>query len=258
MRIFDIIDVNESNVEQTRFFCAMSKPGSAGYQAKLAWLKQRFSEGLKIKMVMRGGRGFIEYVPGEFAWRAIDAPRYMVVHCLWVVGREKGHGCGTALLDECIQEAKSKGMHGVAAVSAVKETGLSSTGFFLRNGFQLIDIGPPALDLVAIKFRRNAPNPRFSAAGSRPASGTGLEVVYSDQCPYVYQGLEQLRNMAGSQGLRLSVRKLNSAEEARNQAPSAYGTFALCRGGEVLTHFAACGTAHLARRIGKMRLAVVS
>lgn len=261
MRIFDIIDVNESNVEETGFFCAMSKPGSLGYQAKLAWLKERFREGLKLKMVLRGGRGFIEYMPGEFAWRAIEAPGYMVIHCLWVVGREKKRGCGTALLEECIEEARSLRMHGVAMVTAIQETGLCGTGFLLKHGFRLIDTAPPALDLVALKFHRNAPDPRFSRkwdTAAEPGSGD-VKVVYTHQCPYVYAGLEELSTQAEARGFHVRAENLASARQVREEAPSAYGSFAVCRGDNVLSHLINHNrTRKLMRRIEKSRPAVLS
>ena len=62
-----IIEVNEQNVEKTGFFCLMSRKKAAGYEKKLEWLKVRFAEGMRIKMLdlSEGGRGFIEYIPGE-------------------------------------------------------------------------------------------------------------------------------------------------------------------------------------------------
>jgi len=47
----ELIDVGLENVDQTGFFCYMSKKKTEGYQLKLAWLKNRFSEGMKIKML---------------------------------------------------------------------------------------------------------------------------------------------------------------------------------------------------------------
>ncbi|UCE07082.1 MAG: GNAT family N-acetyltransferase, partial [bacterium] len=68
-RNFKIIDVNSDNVEQTGFFCYMSKRKTEGFQRKLNWLKARFAEGMRIKMFDLPERGFIEYIPGEYAWR---------------------------------------------------------------------------------------------------------------------------------------------------------------------------------------------
>jgi hypothetical protein len=65
-----IVTVNAGNVDEHGFFCYKSKPGSPGYLNKLAWHRQRFGEGLVMKIVYENGRsvGYIEYIPGEHAW----------------------------------------------------------------------------------------------------------------------------------------------------------------------------------------------
>ena len=46
-----IVEVNENNVSETGFFCFMSKRQAEGYKRKLRWLKARFSEGMRIKII---------------------------------------------------------------------------------------------------------------------------------------------------------------------------------------------------------------
>ena len=77
----EIVTVDATNVAQHGFFCYKSKPKSEGYQRKLQWLEERFAEGLRIKILYENGRsvGFIEYLPGEFAWRAVHAPNYVLI-----------------------------------------------------------------------------------------------------------------------------------------------------------------------------------
>lgn len=118
-----IIDVTPDNVEETGFFCLMSRRKSDGYQRKLRWLEARFDEGLRIKMLdlSKGGRGFIEYIPGEYAWRPVEASGYLFIHCLWVVGKSKGNGYAKQLLRECIADAKRCGAQGVAMVTSAQE-----------------------------------------------------------------------------------------------------------------------------------------
>ena len=88
----EIITVTAQNIETTGFFCYMSKKKSEGYGRKLKWLRDRFGEGMCIKLLKLPERGFIEYIPGEHAWRAIHADGYLFIHCLWVVGKSKGKG----------------------------------------------------------------------------------------------------------------------------------------------------------------------
>jgi len=238
-----IIDVNGNNVAKTGFFCCMSKPESEGYRQKLDWLKGRFAEGLKIKMIACGGRGFIEYIPGEFAWRAIRAPGYMVIHCLWVVGKAKGRGCGTALLDACIAEAKEAGKCGVAVVTAHHRIGLPETSFFLRQGFKLADAAPPGLELVALKFWQAA-DPKFLGHWDQKLGrlGRGLSVVTTAQCPYTCSLAQRLAEVAKSKRISLKAVRLDTAEQVRNQSPSAYGTADIAANGRVLAHLDYCMT----------------
>ena len=116
----EIVSVDATNVAEYGFFCYKSRRKSEGYRRKLNWLEQRFSEGMKIKIVYENGRsvGFIEYMPGEFAWRAVNASGYLVIHCVWVVGRAKGKGYGARLLNECTADARKMGKQGVAMVTS--------------------------------------------------------------------------------------------------------------------------------------------
>jgi hypothetical protein len=80
----EIIDVNSENVDKTGFFCFLSKKKSPGYSLKLAWLKERFSEGLRLKMLKLPERGFIEYIPGQYGG---GERIWLYVHSLLVGGR---------------------------------------------------------------------------------------------------------------------------------------------------------------------------
>ncbi|MGA2570723.1 MAG: hypothetical protein ABSF23_09405 [Terracidiphilus sp.] len=232
---FEIIDVNAKNVDQVGFFCAMSRPDLIGYEDKLVWLESRFRQGLRLKMILKGGRGFIEYIPGKYAWRGIVAPNYMVVHCLWVVGRAKGHGCGEALLDECIRDARDANLDGVAAVTAHKRIWHSETGYFLHRGFKLIDTAPPGADLVALKFRR-APDPAFTGdwEKKRRKLGSGLTVVSSAQCPYSYEGAQQIAQAARLLGLPAATVRLKTAADVRRSAPTPCGVFDIVYNGQII------------------------
>ena len=115
----NIIDVTTDTVDEAGFFCYMSRKKSVGWQRKRQWLEMRFSEGLRIKLLdlSQDGRGFIEYIPGEFAWRPVEAAGFVFIHCLWVVGKSKGKGYGSMLLDACLADARRQGADGVAMVT---------------------------------------------------------------------------------------------------------------------------------------------
>ena len=250
MRGIEIIDVNPSNVDEVGFFCAMSKPDLIGHQEKLAWVKERFSEGLRIKIIQGGGRGFIEYMPGKMAWRGIEAPGYMVIHCLWVVGKAKGKGSGKALLNECIRDARQAGMHGVAVVTACRQTGFVDTDFFSHNGFHVVEsVG--GVDLAVLKFDLAATDPHFTHDLRKKAKalGNGLTVVSSPQCPYTYEGAQQIVELAHTNKIPVRSLRLNTLAQLRHTSPSPYASFDIAYDGEVISHLFHCMTAQRLRKL---------
>jgi GNAT superfamily N-acetyltransferase len=250
MPSIEIVDVNASNVDELGFFCAMSRPELIGYQQKLAWAKERFREGLRIKIIRRGGRGFIEYMPGKYAWRAIIAPGYMVIHCLWVVGRAKGKGSGKALLEHCIRDAQAARMKGVAAVTARRKVGLVDTEFFVHNGFGVVESTPDGIDLVALKFKP-APDPRFPDDWETrgKALGSGLTVVSSPQCPYTFEGAQQIVSLAEADRIPARSVRINSIEQLRQSAPSPYASFDIAYNGAGISNLFHCMTAERLRKL---------
>lgn len=93
------------------------------YHLKIDWLKQQYKEGLKTKLLDLAGEkkpvGFIEYIPGRYCWRAVDAKGYMFIHCLWTYGKKHQHkGLGRFLIKEVEKDAKA--MLGVAVVTRDK------------------------------------------------------------------------------------------------------------------------------------------
>jgi len=52
---FEIKTVNADNVNESGFFCYMSKRKEPGYKQKRDWLEARFAEGMKIKILHEDG-----------------------------------------------------------------------------------------------------------------------------------------------------------------------------------------------------------
>jgi L-amino acid N-acyltransferase YncA len=251
----EIIDVNASNVDEIGLFCAMSKPDDAGCTEKLAWVKERFHEGLHIKMIARNGRGagrgFIEYMPGKMAWRGIDAPGYMVIHCVWVAGRAKGKGAGKALLDACIRDAREARMHGIAAVTARGKVGFVDTDFFLHHGFHVVQTTPSGMDLVALKFNFASADPHFvnDLKKKAKALGDGLTVVSTPQCPFTYKGAQQVVSLAHANKIPALSLRLNTLAQVRQTAPSPYASFDIVYNGEVISNLFHCMSAARLRKL---------
>ena len=65
----EIISVTAENIDKSGFFCAANARGTPGWEAKRRWLNDRFAEGLQMRVLGDGERGFIEFMPGARAWR---------------------------------------------------------------------------------------------------------------------------------------------------------------------------------------------
>jgi ribosomal protein S18 acetylase RimI-like enzyme len=234
----EVVAVDATNVAEQGFFCRKSKRKSEGNRRKLNWLNQRFSEGMKIKILYEHGRsvGFIEYIPGEFAWRAVKAKGYMVIHCLWVVGKSKGKGYGSRLLNECMEDARKMQKHGVVMVTSSR-VWLAGKELLLKHGFEPVDEAPPSFELLARKFG-DAPPPAFPRDWDKRSAhyGSGLTVIRSDQCPYIDDAAKTFLEAAGEMGLQARVVELENCQEVQGSAPSAYGVFNVVYEGKLLTY----------------------
>ncbi len=229
-----IITVDRSNVEETGFFCYMSRRKSEGFVRKLAWVTARFDEGMRIRMLKPPERGFIEYVPGEYAWRAVKAKSHMVIHCLWVVGKSKGKGFGAALLDECVQDARKAGMAGVAMVTS-EGNWLAGRKLLEHVGFKAVDTAPPSFTLM-VKKLKPGPAPSFPGDWAARAArfGRGLTILRTDQCPYLPDAARILLAAAASKKLKARVIEFRTAADVQALSPSPYGVFNIVYDGRLL------------------------
>ncbi len=210
-----IIDVNEENISQYTPTCFLN-PSNIGYQIKAKWLKQRFSEGLKIKLLYlendKKYHGFIEYVPGENAWRAVEAKDYLFIHCIWVNPNAfKNKGYGSLLVEECVKDAKAQGKAGVA-VMASEGPFMAKKDLFIKNGFR--EVQTSGVFTLLVKQLRKAAEPKFKDCESNLTSYDGLNIAYSNQCPWVNRFMSELGETIEKKGLKINVVELKTPEHA--------------------------------------------
>ena len=213
-----------------------------GVPPKVEWLLGRFAEGLRF-LLFRDGNGkplaFLEYVPGEYAWRPVDANGWLFVHCLWVYPRGQAvGGLGSRLIQACVEQARRTNTRGVAAMVS-DGPWMAGKQVFLRNGFVQI-AGRDRFQLVIHRLRKGSA-PRFRDIGARWARHRGLHIVYAPQCPYLPKSVSDVSAMAREHGLDVKVTVLRSAREAQ-EAPSRYGTFSILWNGRLLSdHYVSKG-----------------
>jgi len=230
-----IIDTDKNNILQYPPKCFLN-PRNIGYQRKFDWLKKRFSEGLKIKQLYSEKEkkciGFIEYVIGEYAWRAIDAKDYMFIHCIWISpNKYKDIGYGSLLVQECISEANSEGKNGVAVVTS-EGPFMAGKDLFLKNDFVSIASVRPSFELM-VKTLKEGPLPKLKDWEKQLSKYDGLNIIYAKQCPWVARSINELSETAKKEGLELKITELKNAKQAQD-APSLYAIFNLVYNGKLL------------------------
>jgi L-amino acid N-acyltransferase YncA len=234
-----IIDINENNIDEQELFCKKTKKKFNGYQSKVRWIKERFKEGLNYKLLIvkegnkETSRGMIEYIPGEYNWRGIQANGWMVIHCLWVVGKAKEHGYGSQLLELAIKDAREAGMHGIVGMSADKGGWLPKSKIFENHGFEKVDEIEPYFKLYAKKFSDEVKIPRFYPISEEKQKEyqKGVTIFYTDQCPYLVDLVEELKQEPN--GDKINAIRLNDCKEAQENGVYPYGTYCIICNGNI-------------------------
>jgi len=231
----ELIDLNAGNLAAEHLCCALSGAKHRdGVEKKRAFLASGFDAGLTFRKLDARGKVFIEYAPVEVCSRPIEAPGYLVIHCLWVSGRFKQQGFARALLDSCLEAVGER--NGVVAVSG-SNIWLTRTEFFVHHGFEVVDSTKSGFDLVCYRSRPDAPTPRFTrrAHEGRASQAKGVLIEYVHQCPLVPNAVREMSGAARDLGLAVEVRELSTPRDAQGAA-SPFGTFGVFLHGEFLTH----------------------
>jgi hypothetical protein len=229
----EIVEVTAGNLAQHPQAICFINPKHALYHKKVDWLKDQFRNGLKIKLLYLEGEkrpvGFIEYVPGEYCWRAVNAGGYVFIHCLWTNGKKNQHqGLGSLLIQEAEKDAR--GTLGVCAVTSDKSF-MAGKEIFIKNGYTVA--AESGKEQLLVKQFKDGPPPSINNWPAELEKYRGLTIVYSRQCPWVARFIEEVKPILEKRSLEIEVVELKSAAEAQ-KAPSLYGVFNLIHEGKLL------------------------
>jgi N-acetylglutamate synthase-like GNAT family acetyltransferase len=232
-----IVKLTAENFAEHRHFCCRSPKYLEYYKRKSNWLLKRFEEGLEYRILQVDGAiaGFLESIPGEYAWRGVSAPGYLFIHCFWVLGRNKGKGYGTELLNTCLHDARASGYSGVAVLTSF-EHWLPNKRIFEKMGFEQVDSAPPAFELYAMQFAHDA-KPAHIREGWKMAGALpkGLTLLESDQCPYIHVMAESIHNIGRELGIPVNVMRIETAKQAQ-QSVCPFGVTGVYYDGQLVSY----------------------
>lgn len=235
MGTISIIDTTVENI--TKFgVCGYKSVKKPGLPEKMEWIKERFSEGLKIKTLYSetdGAQGMIEYIPGRYCWRPVDAKHHMFIHCIFVGFKNiyKNKGYASKLIKECEKDAKDQKLAGVAVVTR-KGSFMAGKELFIKNGYTVADSAKPDFELLVKTFDKEAPKPQFKI-GPNPYK-SGLTIIRASQCPYTVKNVQEICETAKNDyGLKVNLVNLKNYKEAQN-TPNPFGTFCVIYNGSIV------------------------
>jgi L-amino acid N-acyltransferase YncA len=232
------LEITSANMHEAPL-CGIKDPEHEGRRAKERWLKTALKKGLKARVLLteKGVQfGYVEWLPGEHAWRGVEANGYIFLHCVWTYFKQyQNKGQGKLLLQACVDDARKAKMKGVATVARDRPW-LAGSALFLKHGFEVVDTAPPDYELLVKKLDRSAPNPKFKGDWKRRLKkyGSGLTIIRAEQCPHSIRFADKIAAAARARyGLKPRMVTLKTWREAQ-AAPTPFAVFAVIYNGEIV------------------------
>ena len=241
MEDVEIIDLTPENIADFGVCGYKDVKKHLELRRKIDWIKKYYPKGLRIKALLskKGGyQGMLEYLPGKYAHRPVNAEGYMFIHCIFVGFKKefKGKGYASHLIDECIKDAKESNMYGVAVVTR-KGSFMAKKDIFIKKGFFLVDKAEPDFQLLVLKFNHKAINPKFKDLKKNLKNyKEGLFILRSVQCPYTEKNVNAILESAKDKfGLKANLIDLTDVAAVQN-SPCAFGSFCIIYDGKIISH----------------------
>lgn len=208
---------------------------------KINWYGNYYEKGLRIKVIMVDGfyQGMIEYMPGEFAYRPVEAAEYLFIQCVFTGFKKdyKKKGFGSLLINECVSDAKKLKMKGVASVVR-KSSFMAASDIFLKNGFRIGETVKPDFAIVYKQFDDSINPPVFKKQVNQNILKykNGLFILRSVQCPYTEKNVNAIVETAKKKyDIDASIINLEFHDDVQN-SPCPFGTFGIIYDGEIISH----------------------
>lgn len=208
---------------------------------KIDWYAKYYPKGLRIKALLVDGlyQGMIEYMPGKYAYRPVEASQYLFIQCIFTGFKKdyKKKGFGSMLIDECVTDAKNLKMKGIASLTR-KSSFMASPDIFIKNRFIFGDSVKPDFSIVYKPFDKSAEAPVFKDQVNKGVSDyeKGLYILRSVQCPYTEKNVNVIVETSKSKyNIEASIVNLEDHIDVQN-SPCPFGTFGIIYNGDIIAH----------------------
>jgi len=103
-----IIDITKAVEYEKYLHRCLVGPPSKLYKKRIEYLKKAIPKGFHKKLLIFNGEvvGQIEYSPVEVSYYPVMGDNVMVMNCIWVLRKAKGHNFGKQLLGDMIESEK--------------------------------------------------------------------------------------------------------------------------------------------------------
>lgn len=103
-----IIDITRMDEYKKYLNTCLVGPPSKACQRRIEYSKNAIAKGFRKKLLISDGQvvGQIEYSPAEVSYYPIIGENLIVMNCIWVLKRAKGHNFGKKLLRDMIKSEK--------------------------------------------------------------------------------------------------------------------------------------------------------
>ncbi len=103
--VMKIVDITADSRYEKYLHRCLGGPPSKQYRKRIEYLKQAIPKGFHKKLLIFNEEvvGTIEYAPSEVSYYPISGNNIVVMNCIWVLRKAKGHDFGKRLVQDMIQ-----------------------------------------------------------------------------------------------------------------------------------------------------------
>ncbi len=197
-RLWDILDFCPLSTDQEEtWFPGDTARYRQGQHRRAGFLARKMDEGARLQVAYQDGVvvGFIEYYPIEIANLELVGQDILAIWCTRV--RDERQGIGSALLQACLDDARTMGRRGVAVTC--RDPLWMKRAIFERAGF--VEVGPAGRNGAVLfrPFTADAEPPRW--VGRKPEIETipgqvVVDIYHTNRCPIHWRNTAMVAEVA--------------------------------------------------------------